>query len=98
MAGGPEPVDLWDTVLDEARCEALLSDYERVARVLDVLVKGAPTARADPRPVALRSAVEALRAGAVRGVQIRYLHEGGEWRDTWMPAQDGVRVVRIRLA
>jgi hypothetical protein len=88
--------DLHTADLDAATLAALFDDLERHARVLDVTVKGGATTYASGAPVALRTAETLLRDGQARGVQIRYLWDGGEWRDTLLRLPTGVRVVRMR--
>jgi hypothetical protein len=83
-------------LLDRATLDALERDLVACAHVLDVLVKGAPTLRADPEPVSLAEAFAALRGGHVRAVQVRYAYDGAEWRDTLVATPGGVRLVRAR--
>lgn len=83
--------------LDAATLAALIDDLERHAVVLDVLVKGAPGEHVSPTPVPLREAWLQLISRTVRGVQVRYLWQGAEWRDTLMLVPGAVRVVRMRM-
>lgn len=89
--------ELHDAVLDRATLHQLALDLESCARVLDVRTKGGRTARADAAPVDLREALAALESGGVFAVQVRYLYEGAEWRDTLMRAPAGVRLVRMQI-
>jgi hypothetical protein len=80
--------------LDLATLWALVEEIETLGRVLEVSVKGAPAARARSE-LGLRAGVEALVAGGVRGVQVRYAYDGREWVDTLLRDGQGVRVVRM---
>ncbi len=93
----PELAELNESVLDAATLDALVSDLQTHADVLDVLVKGAATQRTDGKPVPLTEAVEMMRAGSVRGVQVRYNWDGDEWRDTLFAVPGGVRLVRMKI-
>ncbi len=92
-----ELADLNEAILDDATLSALVSDLHQHAEVLDVLVKGGATTRTDGKPVRLEDAVALLRAGSVRGVQVRYNWDGDEWRDTLFGTPAGVRIVRMRI-
>src|SRR5690606_7555629 len=74
---------LYESVLDDATLDALFGDVGALGEVL-VTVKGAPTEHAAEAPVTLADARDALVAGRVRGVQLRYVHEGQVWCDTLM--------------
>lgn len=88
--------ELLDQIIDEPTLQALVADIEGLTQVSEVLVKGAAQARASGGPLSAGQAVEMLRAGLIRGVQIRYRHEGVEWMDTLMQTPQGTRVVRMR--
>lgn len=83
--------------LDTETVAALFDDLEQHAVVLDVLVKAAPNRRVSEAALPLREAQTLLAAREVRGVQIRYLWQGAEWRDTLMQLPTAVRVVRMRM-
>lgn len=94
---GPLP-DLHQGLLDDATVDQLFRDLASFARILEIIPKFA-----DRRPVedgasvlSLEEARSLLQSGAVRGVQVRYQHEGAQWWDTLMRTPQGVRLVRIR--
>ena len=89
--------ELHSSDLDAATLAALFDDLEAHAAVLDVLVKGGARQEASPVPVALREAQAMLASGRVRGVQVRYRWDGGEWRDTLLRTPTGTRVVCMRM-
>jgi len=92
----PAPLpELQDAVLTPDQLAALVADYEAHVRIGEVILKGAATARAMTTNPSLGEAMAALRSGAVRGVQVRYIHDGREWWDTLMVTPAGVRLVRI---
>lgn len=75
---------------------ALFRDIGACAKLLEVILKGAPAARAEASRPTLEQALELLLSGGVRGVQLRYIHEGEEWWDTLLAMRSGFRLVRIR--
>lgn len=88
--------ETWESELDDDTLEALFRDIAQTT-VLEVLVKGAPTALTDARRPTLEEARAMLAAGEIRGVQLRYVHDGVEWWDTLLATPTGgVRLVRIR--
>ena len=89
--------ELQDTILDVDTIHALVRDLTTVASVQDVLLKGGVRVRTDGRAVPLAEAVDALIAGEVFGVQVRYRYQDKEWRDTLMRAPAGVRLVRMEM-
>lgn len=92
MTEPPLPA-LEEGLLDVAGLRALLDDIQTCTIVREVQVKGGPTRRADAGD--LDGARRALLTGEVRGVQIRYEHQGGTWRDTVLVTPRGYKVVRI---
>lgn len=82
-------------VLDEATLDALFRDLAECTQVLAVVPKDAAQAMAADRAIGLADALPALRAGALRGVQVRYRWERKEWCDTLLATPAGVRLVRI---
>lgn len=92
---GPLP-ELHTAELDEPTLGALLDDLERHTEVLEVQLKLSPGQHADTVGRGLREAWQLLRSGQVRGVQVRYRYQGGEWRDTLLRSGGHVRIVRMR--
>ncbi|MFO0609529.1 MAG: hypothetical protein U0324_40575 [Polyangiales bacterium] len=91
-----EPLpDVHEGVVDGATLDALFDDIAREARVFAVLVKGGAEALAEGGGVTLDAARDALKAGSVRAVQVRYEHRGVVWMDTLLRAPGGYRVVRM---
>jgi hypothetical protein len=91
-----EPPDVQDALLDAELLARLFSDLELGADVREIVYKrAAEEADATAGPLDLAAARDALLAGRVLGVQIRYLHEGRRWCDTLLPTPAGVRLVRI---
>jgi hypothetical protein len=93
-----EPIalpDVHEALLDPATERSLLTDIEALTDLLGVTLKGAPTQMVDDRPLTLAEALTAWRAGAARGMQLRYRHQGVEWWDTLMRTPAGTRLVRI---
>jgi len=93
-----EPIefpDLHESILDEARLDALFNDIAMEAQVLSVLLKGGAEVLAEGGDVALSEALSMLKEGRVRAVQVRYVHRGKAWTDTLLRTASGYRVVRI---
>jgi hypothetical protein len=87
---------LYEARLDAAGAARLLDDVERAARLLDVLVKTGPREHAGREPVTLEEARRIVAEGGAWGLQLRYLFEGEEWRDTLLRDGEGWRVFRMR--
>jgi hypothetical protein len=97
----PDPNDLplpemSDAVLGPEDLSDLFRDYRACAGGVEIQVKSGPgLVNAHPRP-SLDEAEQLLLAKRVRGLQLRYRFDGGEWCDTLMQAASGVRLIRIR--
>jgi hypothetical protein len=99
MSESPENIalpDLQSSALDPETLEQLFFDLSQLAEVLDVRLKAAPTARANPVAPSLEDARLALVQGQTLAAQIRYRFRGVEWIDTLMKTAEGVRLVRMR--
>jgi hypothetical protein len=83
-------------VLNADEVRDLFRDLSLVARILEVRVKGHPTAYGSTTPWTLVQARDALAARSVSGIQIRYAHQADVWCDTLMHSDEGVRLVRIK--
>lgn len=89
--------ELHSETLDAAGFEALLRDIETCAELHAVIPRFVEkVAIPEQAGVSLAQARELVAAGAVRGLQLRYVHEGSEWWDTVLIADGRFRVVRIR--
>lgn len=88
--------EVFQAELSEAEVRALFADLAACAEVLDVFAKGGPEARAVELGGSIAVALEALLSRGVRAVQVRYRHDGGEWRDTITAGADAYRLVRVR--
>jgi len=82
-------------LLDDRTVLALLDDLAAEAQILEILTKGGPQLRA-AGAARLDEAFDALVDGSVRGVQVRYRHDGQEWWDTLLRAPGGFRLVRVK--
>jgi len=89
--------ELTEAVLDAPTLDALLADIGSLAEVLEVVTKGAEQVLARPAPLSLVEAVQLLRAGRLRGVQVRYRWNGEEWLDTLLRGEVGIRIVRLTV-
>lgn len=87
--------DVHEAMLDATTERSLLTDIEALTDLLGVTLKGAPTQMVDDRTLTLAEALAAWRAGAARGMQLRYRHQGVEWWDTLLRTPAGTRLVRI---
>jgi len=81
--------------LDGPLFEDYFADLEELADIHAVMLKDGPEDRAEAAHVSLDQARMLLVVGSVRGVQIRYLHEGIEWIDTLVRQPQSVRLVRM---
>lgn len=93
----PELPALHNAMLDMAQVEQLLSDIETCTQLVEILPKYAAQGYVSDRAgVTLAEARTLLANRAVRGLQLRYRYDGGDWWDTLMLAGDRFRVVRIQ--
>jgi hypothetical protein len=95
----PGPIELptlHSAELDRATLAQLFDDIERECVVLAVLVKGGAETLAEGGGVSLSRARELVESRAVRGVQLRYQHQGVEWWDTLMVLGPTVKLLRTR--
>lgn len=82
--------------LDAETVAALIRDLRTLADIDEIIVKDAP-GHVDPaRQPSLDDLPVLLADASIRGVQIRYRHDGAHWCDTLMPSPAGVRLVRIK--
>ncbi|MFN7135303.1 MAG: hypothetical protein ACK4N5_24730, partial [Myxococcales bacterium] len=94
-ARGPLP-ELQDTLLDADTLERLFTDVGACAELVEIMFKGGEQRYAQSARRDLTLAGEALLAGAVVAVQLRYRYRGVEWWDTLLREQAGVRLVRMQ--
>lgn len=85
-----------DAVLDDAALACLFRDIGELAQVDEIIIKHRPGHVNDAQQVTLKEAHDLIRSRQVKGVQIRYRHDGAHWWDTLMPIGEGVRLVRVR--
>ena len=95
---GPRKLpDLNTTLLDAAQVEQLLRDIELCAEITGIIPKFATRNNVpDTAGVTLAQARRLLATRGVRGLQLRYRYEGGDWWDTLTPVGDQFCLVRIR--
>ncbi len=87
---------LHQAVLDPATVAQLFADLATHADILGISAKGGTLIRAGGEGLDLGGAQAALRAGTVRGIQIRYRYQDAEWWDTLMAIDGAIRLVRTR--
>lgn len=93
----PELSTLHEGVLDEAALRSLAQDLKAFSTVHLVRPKRSPRARATDRELSVDDGVAQLLNGAIRGLQLRYRHDGTEWCDTLIAAGNGsFRLVRVQ--
>lgn len=97
MSQDPPLPDLHQSEIDEATLRRLIADIGTHAEILEIIPKHAPGYVAEiPETLQLDEAYQLLANRAVRGLQLRYRHEGKTWWDTLMPLPGGLfRIVRI---
>ena len=88
--------ELQDAVLDPATLTQLFHDIEHCTELLAIIPKYGKTDHVLEEVLTLTQARTQLELRQVRGIQLRYRHNGSEWWDTLMLTSAGVRLVRIR--
>ncbi|PQJ29299.1 hypothetical protein BSZ32_12900 [Rubritalea profundi] len=97
LSDGTELPELAQGVLDSETLDQLVVDIETCTELLEVIPKfGADSYVKEGEVIDLRTAISMLTRGDLRGVQVRYKHEGSQWWDTLMATHQGVRLVRIQ--
>lgn len=89
--------DVYRAELDPPTLRALFSDLATHAEVIDVRAKAGARRYAGEERLSLRDAEALLGARAVRGIQVRYRHDGALWMDTLMAGPTKVRLVRMKV-
>ena len=89
--------DLLQSDIDEATVRQLITDIGTHTEVIEIIPKHAPGyVEENPAPLQLDEAYRMLASRTVRGLQLRYRHQGKTWWDTVMPLPGGLfRIVRI---
>jgi len=85
-----------DAVLDDGAVAALFRDVRELAELEEIIIKAGPGYVDGQQAVTLDEAERLLNEKAVRGLQLRYRHQGAQWWDTLMPTPQGVRLVRVK--
>lgn len=97
LAASPALPALHTGTLDAEQVNQLLDDIEACTELVEILPKHAARGQvSDTAAVSLAEARTLLAMRAVRGMQLRYRHDGADWWDTLMLVGDQYRVVRIR--
>jgi len=96
VSESPDLPPLWTAELDEAGLDALLTDVELGAELLEVRLKRGAAERGEASSLGLADVRSAFAAGSVLGVQLRYRHDGTVWCDTLVRTPSSVRLVRAR--
>lgn len=83
----------------------LFAALESSARILEVRVQGGRTSlsaavgqQGAASQVRLGTLQDELVRGVIRGVQIRYTHEGSDWIDTLLRRGPTLRLIRARVS
>lgn len=93
----PPLPDLHQSEIDETTLRQLFTDIGTHGEIMEIIPKHAPGYVAEnPESLQLDEAFQLLVSGSVRGLQLRYRHDGKSWWDTLMPLPGGLfRIVRI---
>lgn len=94
----PTPLpELLQSDIDDATLRQLITDIGTHTEIMEIIPKHTPGyVGENPFPPQLDEAYQMLREGTVRGLQLRYRHQGKTWWDTLMPLPGGLfRIIRI---
>lgn len=93
----PALPELRSSTIDLVEVERLLNDIQACAQITEIIPKQSAQGYApETGTLTLDDARQLLRARTVRGLQIRYRHDGADWWDTLMVVGENFRLVRIR--
>jgi hypothetical protein len=84
-----------NAILGHDELAALFQDYRVCAAGLQIQLKTGPGFVLPHGAPSLDDAEAMLRAGNIRGLQVRYRFGEQSWCDTLMPLPSGARLVRI---
>jgi hypothetical protein len=87
---------LWQATFDDRMLDQLFADLGSSAEVLLVRVKADPQRYAADEALTLGDALDRLKAGDARGVQVCYRYDGEEWADTVLRSPGGYRLIRMK--
>lgn len=95
-----EPVplpDLHQSEVDQTTLKQLFTDIGTLTEIQEIIPKYAPGYVAENSPqLQLDQAFQQLITHQLRGLQLRYRHQGKIWWDTLIPLPGGLyRIVRI---
>ncbi|HEX5789632.1 MAG TPA: hypothetical protein VFY13_00700 [Luteolibacter sp.] len=89
--------ELQQSDLDLATLRRLFDDVAACTELLEVVPKHAAGFVGEGQTMSAEEGFAGLVSGQLRGLQLRYLHEGQLWWDTLMASGPGTfRIVRIR--
>lgn len=89
--------ELLQSDIDDSTLRQLITDIGTLTEILEIIPKHAPGyVEENPAPLQLDEAYRMLSERTLRGLQLRYLHQGTTWWDTILPQPGGLfRIVRI---
>lgn len=93
---GPPIPEMREMIFGEEQLTSFIDDLKKFTQIESVQTKGGETLHADERQPELDEAFTALRQGAVRGIQIRYHHNGFDWTDTVFNVASDYKIVRCQ--
>jgi len=89
--------ELFQGPLEPQALERLIADIKVCTEIIEVIPKYSATGYVDDSAkVDLDDAVEQLKQGKLRGLQLRYRYEGDQWWDTLIRQAQGVKLVRVK--
>ena len=97
MSETPALPELHESDIDDATLRQLITDIGTHTGIVEIIPKHAPGyVGKNPAPPQLDEVYQMLVSRSVRGLQLRYRHQGKTWWDTLMPLPGGLfRIVRI---
>ncbi|QDT98995.1 hypothetical protein [Gimesia aquarii] len=93
---GPPIPEMREIIFGEKQFADYISDLKNCTQIQAVQTKGGETLYADESQLKLDHAFTTFRKGAVRGVQIRYHHNGFDWTDTVFKLASDYKIVRCQ--
>ena len=95
----PDLPELHESILDDDTVRDLVRDVSSLTKILEVIPKGGSedyvAKNGKLNSVDIELGRDLLLARQIRGLQIRYEHQGSQWWDTLIALPDGFKIVRI---
>ena len=93
---GPPIPEMREMVFDEEQVASFMDDLKNLTQIESIQTKGGKSLHADESQINLDDAFTALKKGEIRGIQIRYRHNGFDWTDSVFIVANDYKIIRCQ--